>query len=117
MWFGRPSLYYGFMANVLEHQCEDVIVPLTLDSDNAHLLLQHLKIEADFVYIDGSHELNQADRDMNNYLWKVLRRGGCMMVDDLTGHFPGVLEAWSLIYEIHGIELDTLREKGRLWRP
>lgn len=38
----------------------------------------------DFIYIDGSHELEQIKIDMNE-CWKILERGGIMWMDDYLG--------------------------------
>jgi cephalosporin hydroxylase len=92
--FGRPDLYYRFMANVIQHQVQDRILPLAMDSINAARVLGWIGIQADFIYVDASHEEGDVLRDYNAY-WDLVRSGGAMMVDDLTNHFPGVLKDWA----------------------
>lgn len=92
--FGRPDLYYRFMANVIQHQVQDRILPLAMDSINAARVLGWIGIQADFIYVDASHEEGDVLRDYNTY-WDLVRSGGAMMVDDLTNHFPGVLKDWA----------------------
>lgn len=92
--FGRPDLYYRFIANVIKHGMTDKILPLAMDSINAARVLKWIGIEADFVYVDASHEEGDVLRDYNAY-WDLIRPGGAMMVDDLTNHFPGVLKDWA----------------------
>jgi len=90
--FGRPDLYYRFVANVIVHGCQDVIVPLATDSINGARILEFLGIAPDLVYVDASHENEDALRDYESY-WRVLKSNGGMLCDDVSGHFPGVVEA------------------------
>ena len=89
--FGRPDLYYRFMANVIENNCQDVIVPFAIDSINGARVIKWLGLVPDFVYCDGSHEKGDVLRDMNAY-WDLLPSGGGMLCDDLSNYFPGVVE-------------------------
>lgn len=95
MHFGRPDLFYRFMANVIQHNCQDVIVPLASDSINGARILKHLGITPQLVYVDASHEEGDVLRDYSNY-WDLLPPGGGMLVDDLSNHFPGVLHDFDL---------------------
>lgn len=91
--YGRVDLYYKFIANVITHGCDDVIVPLSLDSLNAARLLKELWIKPDLVYLDASHEEGDVRRDLDVY-WDLLKPGGVLMADDISRHFPGVVEDW-----------------------
>lgn len=109
--FGRPSLYYQFIGNVIQRGCHDTILPLTLDSLNAARLLKMLQIVPDMLYIDGSHEEGDVLADYEAY-WPLLISGGAFLVDDLTGWFPGVLGDWKLFVMSHDLKVEVEGEKG-----
>lgn len=89
--FGRPDLFYKFMANVIANNCQDVIVPLAMDSIGAARVIKWLGLVPQLIYVDASHEKGDVLRDYEAY-WDLLPAGGGMLVDDLTGWFPGVVE-------------------------
>lgn len=109
--FGRPDFFYKFLANVIEHGCADMILPLAMDSVNAARLLAHLGIKADFAYIDASHEEGDVLRDYEAY-WPLVRKGGVMVVDDVSNHFPGVVKDWEKFWKINSIEPETWDVSG-----
>lgn len=117
-WFGRPSLFYQFIGNVIERRCTDKILPLSLDSINAARLLKMLNIRPNMVYIDASHEQGDVLRDYEAY-WDLLLPGGAFLCDDLTGWFPGVLHDWKVFTETtaKGIVPEVVGEKGLLVKP
>lgn len=116
-WFGRPSLYYQFIGNVVQHGCQDVILPLSLDSLNAARLLEMLNLHPNLIYVDGSHEQGDVLRDFEAY-WALLAKGGCMMVDDLTNWFPGVLHDYDTFCNAHSLKpVETEGEKAMFAKP
>ena len=90
MHHGRADFFYRFIANVIEHGCQDVIVPLAMDSAGAARVVKWLGLVAGLVYCDASHEEGDVIRDMNSY-WELVPSGGGMLCDDWSNHFPGVL--------------------------
>lgn len=102
MHFGRPDLYYKFMANVITHGCDDMILPVAIDSLNGARLLKALNIRPDFIYVDASHEEGDAGRDYEA-CWDVLKVGGILLVDDISNHFPGCVKDWGAFAERHGL--------------
>lgn len=92
--FGRVDLFYKFVANVIEHGCADMIIPLSLDSMAAARLLKALNVQADLIYTDASHEEGDVLRDYEAY-WPLLKSGGAFVIDDFSGHFPGVVKDWT----------------------
>ncbi len=88
--FGRPDLYEKFMANVIEHKCQDVIIPFPMDSIGAARVIKWLGLVPSLVYCDASHEEGDVLRDMNAY-WDLLQSGGGLLCDDWTNWFKGVL--------------------------
>lgn len=100
--FGRVDLYYKFVANVIDSGCQDMILPLSLDSLNAARLLTALGVKADFAYIDASHEGGDVLRDYEAY-WPLVRDGGIFLIDDYSGHFEGVVADWNTFAASKGI--------------
>lgn len=94
MHFGRSDLYYKFIANVIDHGCQDVILPFAMDSIGAARVIKWLGLVPQLIYVDASHEQGDVIRDYRAY-WDLLPSGGGMLVDDLSGHFPGVLHDWA----------------------
>jgi len=102
MHFGRPDLYYKFVANVIANGCQDVIVPLAMDSIGAARVIKWLGLVPTFLYIDASHEAGDVRRDYEAY-WDLLPSGGGMLVDDLTGYFPGVVKDFTEFIADHNL--------------
>lgn len=88
--FGRPDFYYKFIANVIANGCQDVIVPLAIDSINGARVIKWLGLVPGLIYVDASHEEHDVLRDYEAY-WDLLQPGGGMLIDDVSGHFPGVV--------------------------
>lgn len=92
--FGRPDFYYKFIANVLANDCQDIILPFAMDSRNAARVLKWMGIQADLIYVDASHEQADVLEDLEAY-WELVKPGGLLMADDISGHFPGVVHDWT----------------------
>jgi predicted O-methyltransferase YrrM len=115
--FGRADLYYKFIANVIQHGMQDVILPLSIDSLNGSRVLKHFGIQADLIYVDGSHEKGDVFRDYEAY-WDLVRPGKVLMVDDLTNHFPGVVHDFDkFLKKIKITPVLTEGEKAILIKP
>lgn len=78
---GWPQLYFTFISNVIRHIGRERICPLPTASTVAAVLLSKLNLQADLIYIDGSHEYLDVKRDIQDY-WPLLRSGGIMLLDD-----------------------------------
>lgn len=117
-WFGRPSLFYQFMGNVIVMGAQDRILPISMDSLNGARLLNLLHIVPQMVYVDGSHEEGDVLRDYEAF-WRLLPSGGVMLVDDLTGWFPTVLHDWDWFIKAHQLIpiVDNENGKGMLVKP
>lgn len=114
--FGRPSLYYQFIGNVMKHGVQDMIIPLSIDSKNASRILAMHGIQADMMYIDGSHEEGDVLQDYENY-WPLLKSRGLFMVDDITKWFPGVMADFDRFCKSKSLESFTEGDKGILIKP
>lgn len=99
---GYPQLYYQFLANVLHHGHQDIIVPLPQTSDNGAIILRRLKLQADIIYIDAAHEHLPVLQDLRNY-WSLVRQGGVLIGDDFK--YPDVGRAAGDFAREEGLEL------------
>ena len=80
---GYPQVYFEFLANVVEHNVQDMIVPVPNTSHIASIILKKLEISPDLIYIDGSHEYQDVMADLNDY-YELLRPGGIIFGDDIS---------------------------------
>jgi len=115
--FGRADLFYRFMANVITHGCQDVIVPLAIDSINGARVVKWLGLVPQLIYVDASHEEGDVIRDYEAY-WDLLTPGGGLLADDLSGHFPGVVKDWTVFTSMNNLTpVLTEGEKALLIKP
>lgn len=87
---GYPQVYFDFLSNVVKHNVENIIIPVPNTSYIGSLILKHYKVQAELIYIDGSHEYIDVKNDIISYT-DLLQSGGIMFGDDYT--FPGVSKA------------------------
>lgn len=105
--FGRPSLYYQFLGNIITYGVSDTVLPISLDSINGARLLKLMGIVPNLVYVDASHEEGDVLRDLEAY-WKLLPKGGVLLVDDISNHFPGVVRDWLTFIEMKHLKADFI---------
>lgn len=116
-WFGRPSLFYQFMGNIMARGVQDMILPLAVDSMTGARILKFLDIVPNMVYVDASHEKGDVIRDMEAY-WEILQSGGILLSDDVNNIFPGVLSDWKEFCRKHRVEpVKVVGEKAMLVKP
>lgn len=75
----------------------DHILPLVCTSDRAASMLLP---DFDLVVVDGFHSEEQASSDLRCY-YPLLRRGGCLFLDDYVPAYPGVMAAWDAFSQAH----------------
>lgn len=102
---GYPQVYFDFLANVVQHDCQDLIVPIPNTSTIGSIILQDRRVLADLIYIDGSHEYQDVKTDVLAYK-KLLSPKGLMFGDDIT--WGSVKMAVSEVCPNH-------REIGNFW--
>lgn len=82
---GYPTMYYKFVSNVIINGVQDIIQPFPFPSSIAFKTLERLfnrlSIEADFIFIDGSHEEHDVSLDLY-YYYQLLKEGGQLWGDD-----------------------------------
>jgi len=87
---GYPTLHQQFLANVMYNNLQDYILPIPTTSAIGARWLTAKGIQADMIYIDGSHEEEEVYQDITNY-WKILRPNGIMIGDDWHINCAGVI--------------------------
>lgn len=101
---GYPRVFHQFLANVLHKNAQNHIVPLPQTSSIAARLLMHHEIQADLIYIDGSHDQGDVMADLESY-WPLLRAGGVMFGDDFDEFWPGLIHDVIKFQQQNGLEL------------
>lgn len=61
---GRPSVYKTFADNIRSYGFQDKVVPISIDSNQAYIILQKAEVNADIVYIDGAHDYFSVMNDL-----------------------------------------------------
>lgn len=89
---GYPTIYYQFLANVVLNNLSQKIVPFPQSSVNAARYLKKNKIQADLIYIDGSHEYEDVKQDLEHY-YELLSPRGLICGDDYCSYWSGVIQA------------------------
>ncbi len=101
---GYPQVYYQFLANVVKSHLTGVIIPLPITSAIGARLLADREVQADLIYIDGSHDYEDVLADIKAY-YPLVRPGGVLFGDDMVECWPGVERAVresKLPYEVDG---------------
>lgn len=108
---GYPCLYHQFLANVIHSGVQNYIVPFPNTSSVGAKWLKHHKIQADFIYIDGSHEEEDVFKDMQDY-WPLVKPQGIMAGDDWHSRTEGVIKAVNKFIKEHAsLHLDIMKTK------
>ena len=84
---GSPRIYEQFLRNFADHPAAHRIHPVRQTSLNGARALAARGVFADLIYIDGSHEYEDAYADICAYL-PLLAPNGVLFGDDYG--FPGV---------------------------
>lgn len=109
--FGSPRLYHQYIRNFVGKPAASRIHPIQNTSLNGARLLAAAGIRAKLIYIDGSHEYEDAYADMSAYRG-LLAPGGIMFGDDFR-NFPGVFAA--VVRFAHEQNLNLKEEENNFW--
>lgn len=111
---GYPQVYYQFLSNVMHWGHEDIIIPFPQTSINAARYFQSKGIQADLIYIDGSHEFEDVEADIRFY-WPLLSQEGIMFGDDFnSSYWPGVVEGVQSAFDRLDYD-DAIEEQNEFW--
>lgn len=83
-----PYLYQQFLSNIIHAQLTDKIIPLRMSSLEASQQL--VNVQADFIYLDASHDFESVYADLN--AWYPLVKDSGILGGDDWGH-PDVCQA------------------------
>ena len=79
--YGYPELYFQFLSNLHHANCLENMIPIVNTSTNCARYLKAKNVNADLIYIDGSHEQPDVYFDCKFY-WDILKPGAIMFGDD-----------------------------------
>lgn len=78
---GYPTFYKRFLTNMVQAGVKDLIVPVPMPSQIGASFLKDFQLQADMIYIDGSHDEKDVFDDLTAY-WDLLSPGGVVFGDD-----------------------------------
>jgi hypothetical protein len=102
---GYPQVYFDFLANVVQHGCQDMIVPIPNTSTIGSIILKNRGVLADLIYIDGSHVYEDVKADISAYK-NLLSIKGLMFGDDI---------GWGSVKLAVSEVCSNYREVGNFW--
>lgn len=108
---GYPRVYFDFLANVVEHGMQDVIIPIPNTSHIGSIILSHQRLKAELIYIDASHDYEDVKNDIRDYM-PLLQPGGIMFGDDVR-IWKGVERA---VHESFGQDLEIYQDNFWIFR-
>jgi hypothetical protein len=80
---GFPQVYYQFLSNVIHQGLQDVILPFPTTSLIAARYFARKNIQAELIYIDGSHDEPDVLADLRAY-YPLVTPGGILFGDDFS---------------------------------
>lgn len=108
---GYPKLHQTFLSNMIRYEVSNSVIPLPLPSSIAARVIEDKGIQADVIYIDGSHDYHDCVNDLRDY-WPLLRDGGILFGDDYQA-WPGVTRAVNEFIDQHGLHSRSVRRSGK----
>ena len=85
---GQPTLYHQFLVNMISANLTRVVLPFVVPSFIGARSLEHLRLLADFIYLDSAHEQGETFIELGLY-WRCLSPGGILAGDDLNWQAVG----------------------------
>jgi hypothetical protein len=78
---GYPSFYKRFLTNMIQTGVKDLVLPVPMPSQIGASFLKDFQLQAEMVYIDGSHDEKDVFDDLSAY-WDLVSPGGVAFGDD-----------------------------------
>eukprot|EP01060_Flectonema_neradi_P022059 TRINITY_DN3026_c0_g1_i1.p1 TRINITY_DN3026_c0_g1~~TRINITY_DN3026_c0_g1_i1.p1 ORF type:complete len:194 (+),score=39.70 TRINITY_DN3026_c0_g1_i1:573-1154(+) len=107
-----PMIFERYRSNVIREQVEPFVLPFPVGGHVAVQIFTNLKLSADIVHLDGSHEYEDVVVDLRDW-WPIVRPGGVLYGDDYA--WKGVAKAVEEFRELHGAKVSIYgpgKEKG-----
>eukprot|EP01060_Flectonema_neradi_P022060 TRINITY_DN3026_c0_g1_i2.p1 TRINITY_DN3026_c0_g1~~TRINITY_DN3026_c0_g1_i2.p1 ORF type:complete len:715 (+),score=151.26 TRINITY_DN3026_c0_g1_i2:58-2145(+) len=107
-----PMIFERYRSNVIREQVEPFVLPFPVGGHVAAQIFSNLKLSADIVHVDGSHEYEDVVVDLRDW-WPIVRPGGVLYGDDYS--WRGVAKAVEEFRELHGAKVSIYgpgKEKG-----
>ena len=94
------------MANILQANVKDYVVPLPIDSKSAAQILKARGIFPNLIHVDGANDYDSVMGDLRAW-WPLLANGGILIGDDYHPNgesWPEVRNAFQDFFETKEIE-------------
>ncbi len=104
---GYPTFYRRFLTNMVQAGVSDIVVPLPMPSQIGASYLKDFNLQAELIYIDGSHDEKDVYDDLTAY-WDILHPGGVVFGDDwpwtsVSNAVKAFCAEKGCVYSIHDI--------------
>ena len=100
----------------MKRGCQDYIVPFPNTSLIGARWFAKQKLQADVIYVDGSHEEDDVYLDLKSY-WPILRPGGVLFGDDWNTTWYGVICAVNRFARERSLEIHHTPNRWILHKP
>lgn len=81
---GYPSIFKTFADNIRKNGYQDKVIPITIDSNQAYIILEKANINPDIIYIDAAHDYHSVMNDVKKS-YKLIKQDGHVCGDDYFG--------------------------------
>lgn len=81
---GYPSIYKTFADNIRRNGYQHKVIPMTIDSHQAFIILDKSGIDVDVFYIDASHDYKAVESDLRK-AYSLVKGKGHVTGDDYFG--------------------------------
>ncbi|CAF4856880.1 unnamed protein product [Rotaria socialis] len=78
---GRPTVYYQFLANIIEQNLTQTVLPVSMSSIIGARFLRTYQFRPQLIYLDSAHEQGETLIELALY-WNILQPGGVLFGDD-----------------------------------
>ena len=109
---GQPTLYHQFLVNMISANLTRVVLPFVVPSFIGARSLEHLRLLADFIYLDSAHEQGETFIELGLY-WRCLSPGGILAGDDLNWQAVG--HDVRLFARVHGLKVSSFNDCHHYW--
>ena len=109
---GQPLLYHQFLVNMISANLTQTVLPFVAPSLIGGRALEHLRLLADFIYLDAAHEQGETFMELELY-WRSLAPGGVIAGDDLN--WLPVVHDVALFARVHRLNVSSFNGCHRHW--